>query len=199
MKSIFYMLFLLSPFLIGCGKNETKFFEDEEKNGLSIFSNKGYNLLTCNINNVPWKTVDRTTTGLGSKTFELDIFKRKTNTSKDLLVFTWTGKSNFNTSYITLHFEVDSSFTYKDFKTVFNGKRIIIDSSSNGYFSTNMNNTSLNEKGNGVILFQTAAMDINSNQLTNNNMVGLFSAKIENNTITDGRFDHALNGLKFNF
>ncbi len=197
-----YFFFFLLAFLVGCGKNDTKYFEDAEKNGLSIFSNKGNNILTAYVNGTAWKTKDRITDGYTYRTdYEITIEKQKTNTQRDTMIFTWNGPNDNNNNYkiIRLHIAVDSSLTYKDFNTNFNGKRIIMDSSINGYFSTNLNNTVPNLKGNGVILFQFATIDINSTQQTFNNMAGLLSAKIGTNVITEGRFDHALNGLPINF
>jgi hypothetical protein len=201
-KLYFYLLTTIILFA-GCDKNDTRFFEDTEKNGLSIFSNKGNNVLTAYVNGTVWKTRDRIISGYTYRPdYEINLQKQKTNTQRDTLIFTWNGSNdnNYNYNTIALHIAVDSSFTYKDFKTIFSGKRLLIDSSVNGYFTANINTQTITSvRGNGVIFFQAADIDINSTQISNNKMAGLLSAKIGNNIITDGRFDHALNGLIFNF
>jgi hypothetical protein len=201
---LYFMLLFFITLLVGCDKNDTQFFEDTEKNGLGIFSNKGNNILSAYVNGIAWKTKDRITDGYTNRTdYEIIIEKQKTNTQKDTIIFTWnsTNDNNLNYNTIILRIAVDSSFTYKDFRTNFNGKRLVIDSSVNGYFTTNINTQIMNRniRGNGVIFFQTAEIDINTTQINSNKMAGLLSAKIGNNVITDGRFDHALNGLPINF
>jgi hypothetical protein len=206
-KMLRYFSFcLLLLIFYGCKKNQTEFFEDPQKNGLSIFSNKGFNLLTCYVNNVPWKTADRLIKVFGRLDTEIEIEKHKTNTLKDTLIFTWKGPLDNNQNYksLTLHIAVDSSFTSKKFKEVFSGKRFVIDSSTNGYFKTNINTQFINNdmpniKGNGIILFQKANIDFSSPQNDNSIVAGLLSAKIGTNEITDGRFDHSLNTVQINF
>lgn len=204
MKTI--LVFLITISLFGCEKNNTNFFEDAEKNGLGIFSNKGNNLLSCYVNNTAWLTRSRERSSTGFSTYEIDIRKQKTNTTKDTLIFTWKLSVNSTDQYkaLTLHIAVDSGFAYKDFKTVFNNKRIVIDSTNNGYFQTNINSSLVNEnvprtKGNGAIFFQAAAINILSFKGDENIMAGLLSAKIGTNEITDGRFDHDLSGLPIGF
>ncbi len=205
-KIIYFALFSLIIILNSCKDNLTEFFEDPQKNGVSIFSNKGFNLLTCYVNGVPWKTKDRIVTNFGGMYTEIEIDKLQTNTTKDTLIFTWLGTKDTLSNYksLALRIAVDSSFSSKDFKGNFEGKRIVIDSSINGYFTTNLNTQFSNRdipnvKGNGVILFQTASIDKSSSQNNANNIAGLLSAKIGNNNITDGRFDHALNIVSINF
>ena len=124
---------------------------------------------------------------------------------KDTLIFSWAGpttNSNIsfpNSTFIALHIAVDSSFTYKDFKTTFSGKRIIIDSTFNGYFNSNLNTTSSRIKGNGIIYMHEAEINIYNSIFANNKIVGLLNAKIGNNNISDGRFDHSLADIPFNF
>ena len=199
MKTI--LVFLITISLFGCEKNNTIFFEDAEKNGLGIFSNKGNNLFSCYVNNTAWLTRSRVSS-LGFTYYEVGIGKQKLGTIKDTLIFTWKFASIYTDDYkvITLNIAVDSSFTYKDFKTVFNNKRIVIDSTVNGYFKTSINSTLINgrtpnTKGNGVIFFQAAALNILTYKGDENTMAGLLSAKIGTNVITDGRFDHDLNGF----
>ena len=204
MKTI--LVFLITISLFGCEKNNTIFFEDAEKNGLGIFSNKGNNLFSCYVNNTAWLTRSRIRSSTGFSTYEIDIRKQKTNTTKDTLIFTWKLSVNGTDQYkaLMLHISVDSGFTYKDFKTVFNNKRIFIDSTLNGYFKTNINSSLVNDnvlrtKGNGFIFFQTAGINILNSRLDENIIAGLLSAKIGNNKITDGRFDHDLSGFPIGF
>ena len=192
---LMHKLIFLVLIFIGCTKNETSFYEDSEKSGLSIFSNTGNNLLTCRVNNSVWVTRNRIST-LVRKTYEIDIEKQKTLTVKDTLIITWKGNSdNYNFETLVLHLAVDSNFTSKDFISKLNGKRIIIDSTVNGYFTTTINKplTPTNfalPKGNGVLFFQ---------KFTENKLAGLLNTKIENNVITDGRFDHDIDKFQLNF
>lgn len=204
MKTFFYLSVLIS--LFGCSKNNTKFFEDDETNGLSILSDKGYNILSCYVNNSPWVTRNRFRSSTGFTTYELEIVKQRTNTLKDTLIFTWVGSYDQANQYksLRLHIAVDSSFTYKDFKTEFNNKRIFIDTTVNGYFKTNINTSFVNSnmprvKGSGVIFFKEASINILTSKLDENIMTGLFSAKIGTTQITNGRFDHALHELPIEF
>jgi hypothetical protein len=197
-NKLFFCVLSLSLFLLGCGKNSTNFYEDPNKKGLSIFSDRGNNLLTALVNEIPWKTRDRITDGRTYKTdFEIYIEKQKSNTLKDTLSISWLGPRINGSTYnnITLRIAVDSNFTYNDFKTNFSGKRLVIDSSTNGYFSTNFNNSRV--KGNGVIFFLRAG--INTTTPNDNILTGLFSTKIGNTIISDACFDHDLNGITVNF
>ena len=203
MKTLLVLLITIS--LFGCQKNNTTFFEDAEKNGLSIFSNKGNNLLSCYVNNTAWLTRSRISSSAYTY-YEMGIGKQKTGAIKDTLIFTWNFAANYTDDYkvISLRIAVDSSFTYKDFKNVFNNKRIVIDSTVNGYFKTSINSTLVNgrvpaTKGNGVIFFQAASINILAYKGDENIISGLLSAKIGTNVITDGRFDHDLNGLPIGF
>jgi hypothetical protein len=206
-KMLRYFSFCLLLLIFnGCKKNQTEFFEDSQKNGLSIFSNKGFNLLTCYVNSVPWKTADRVIKVFGGSDTEIEIEKNRTNALKDTLIFIWKGVKvdSFNYKSIELRIAVDSSFRSKDFKSTFSGKRIVIDSTFNGYFRTNINTQFVNRdmpniKGNGVILFQKANIDFSSPQNDNSIVAGLLSTKIGTNEITDGRFDHSLNTVQINF
>lgn len=45
--------------LIGCQKNLTNLFADDQSEGLYIFSNTGNNILSCYVNGTPWRTKDR--------------------------------------------------------------------------------------------------------------------------------------------
>jgi hypothetical protein len=199
-NKLFFSVISLSLFLAGCGKNHTSFYEDTDNKGLGIFSNKGNNVMTALVNEIPWKTKDRIEDGRTYKIdYEIYLKKQKTNTAKDTLILSWLGPyiNSFTYNYINLSIAVDSNFTYKDFKTSFNGKRLLIDSCINGYFTSNFNN--IRAKGNGVIFFQTAVINTNSITANDNKLAGLFNTKIGTTIINDGRFDHELNGLTINF
>jgi hypothetical protein len=205
-NKLYYYLLTLMILLVGCKKNNTSFYEDNQKNNLSIF-NIGNNILTCYINNIAERTIDRISYGHGTTTYEVVLEKQRALTTSDTLLFTWKFEnSNYISTYktLTLHYPVPLGFRSKDFKGFFNGKRLIIDSTVNGYFTTSFEPQIINTnipsvRGNGVIFFQTASLDSSSVSYHGNIISGLLSAKIGNNIITDGRFDHALNGLPINF
>lgn len=196
-STTFILCFLMIIF--SCKKNLTNYFADNEKNGLSIFSNKGNNILTAYINDGVWRTRDRLILGItGRIDYEINIEKHRTGSIQDTLIFSWYG-TNINNNYesLILKIAVDSNFSFKDFKPTFEGKRLIIDSTLNGFFTLNINsllpnNIQTSIKGNGVIFFQSAPNNLN-------NIAGLLTAKIGNIEIKEGRFDHTLNGLPINF
>jgi hypothetical protein len=188
--------------LTSCEKTNTSYYEDPENNNTAIFSNKGFNLFTCFVNAVPWRTSDRKTFAFFSRpTFEIDIQKIRTNTVKDSLLFKWN-RYDINGGFyerLELILVVDSSFTAANFMNTFEGKRISVDSSANGYFTTNIgipnsNNPIQYKKGNGVIFFQKASINA-----TNGIIAGLLEAKIRDQHITNGRFDHEVNETMVNF
>jgi len=178
--------------LTSCKKNLTNLFADEQSQGLYIFSNTGNNILSCYVNGIPWRTKDRIAySGLvmpGNTDYELNIYKFARGGNNDTLVFRWEGKfvDADTTTLIVLGLSVKKGFTKEDFNTL-QGQRLIIDSTINGYFTTNINGTIAGTKGNGSIYFNKANID------SIGNLSGLFETTINGLRFTKGRFDAQLN------
>lgn len=198
-KNILFQLILAAIFLTSCKKNLTKDFPDADAPGLTVFSDKSYNILSCYINGRVWKTSDRTScTGCisGSRTlYELKIYKTGRGLLNDTLSFVWEGHFLDNKPdgrYLKLILSVKKDFNKDDFSAL-QGQRLIIDSTSNGYFSTDANGTNILLKGNGNIYFHKARFD------STGYMSGLFEATVNGLQITKGRFDEALTAENVNF
>ena len=188
--------------LTGCEKNESYYYADNDYPGVAVFSNTGYNVLSCFIDGTPWKTqARRTGNGFGAAYIsELAIYRIKTVSLLDTLLITWQGGNDNASQYgsIILVLPVAKQFQWTDI-AAFQGKRIIIDS-TNGYFSVgqyyynyyNYNYPSFN--GKGVIYFNTARIDSVSPNYTTGRISGLLEAHFYPGTafehnITSGRFD----------
>ena len=65
----------------------TRFYEDAQAPGLSIFSDKADNLMTCYAGNEPWKTYDRI-----NNSYEVNIERFITSDTADLLMINWYGE-----------------------------------------------------------------------------------------------------------
>lgn len=175
-----------------CKKNLTNLFADEQSQGLYIFSNTGNNLLSCYVNGVPWRTKDRIAySGVvmpGNTDYELNIYKFARGGNNDTLVFRWEGKFNDadTTTFIVFGLSVKKDFTKADFNAL-QGQRLIVDTLTNGYFTTNINGTIPGTKGNGSIYFNKANID------SMGNLSGLFETTINGLKFTKGRFDEQLN------
>ena len=178
--------------LTSCKKNLTNLFVDEQSQGLYIFSNTGNNILSCYVNGTPWRTIDRIAySGVvmpGNTDYELNIYKFTRGGNNDTLVFRWEGKfvGADTTTLIVLGLSVKKGFTKEDFNAL-QGQRLIVDTSSNGYFTTNINATIPGVKGNGSIYFNKANID------SVGNLSGLFETTINGFKFTRGRFDEQLN------
>lgn len=185
--------------LTGCSKSLSNYIEDDQTPGLSIFSDKGFNILSCYVDGVRWRTVDRLQYLNSSEPpdiyYELTINKAAQSGSNDTLVFLWEGHFNdpyINRRYLKLTLSVKKDFNKKDFSAL-QGKRLVIDSTSNGYFSTDINGANMELKGNGAIYFHTAAFD------STGNMAGLFETNINGMKFTKGRFDEDLDMRNVHF
>lgn len=182
---------LLSSILFSC--NHTVFFNDPQANGLGIFSNTGNNLMSCYIQNQPWRTRDRTSGAFGRINFELFINKQITSGVSDNLIFTWYSNPTANNTLngdISLVLSVPKNFGYRELSAL-KGQRLALDT-TNGYFrySSGLPNTG---KGTGNIYFHTLQIDsIGPNNFTGH-MSGLLDAKFGSSLIlSNGRFDHTI-------
>jgi hypothetical protein len=181
---------------MGCKKNLSSFYADPANTSLSIFSNRGYNIMSCYMNGQAWQTDNRTVGGFGSTHNEIYICKLVTNGLMDTLIISWSGhlKSvNFGSDNISLLMPVAKSFRRNDLIS-FEGKRIRIDS-TNGFFAyTNGSYGYGSNAGMGTIYFEKAHIDSVSYNYFSGRFSGLFEAKIGQDIITNGRFDHDLWG-----
>lgn len=187
---------LLLSCLTGCEKNESFYYSDNDYPGVAIFSNTGYNVLSCFMDGTPWKTLARRTgDGFGAVYIsELAMRRIKTTSLLDTLLITWRSSDDNTIQYdIILTLPIEKQFQWKDI-AAFQGKRIIIDS-TNGYFSLGQYyNSYTSFNGKGVIYFNTARIDSLSPDYTTGRISGLLEAHFYPGTplahnITSGRFD----------
>lgn len=195
MKTIVFIRYCLlvavSVVFFSCEKNYTVFYEDDDAEYLSVFSDNGYNVMPCYINGQPFRTRDRIYTGGfngGHFTPEVELYKDNTAADSDTLIIVWQRDviSPLPRS-VSLVLAVKKGFTYNDFG-VFNNTRLTVDG-VNGYFILNQDRT---EKGTGNIYFRRATIMPNDSSGTNSLLSGIFEATLPSYTITRGRFDHTL-------
>ena len=191
-KNILWQCMLSVFLLTGCKKNLTKDFPDADSPGLTVFSDKSNNILSCYVNGNAWRTSDRIfySGGIGSSGtyYELNIYKSGHGILHDTLSFEWEGHfldNKIQGRYLKLILSVKKDFDKNDFSALA-GQRIVIDSTSTGYFLSDANGTSILWKGNGNIYFHKAAFD------SFGYISALFDATINGLQITKGRLDEAL-------
>ena len=197
----FTLLFIFSSILFSCVKNETKIYSDDQANGLAIFSNTENNLMSCYIQNLPWRTKDRTSGGLlGNARYELLINRQITSGLKDKLIFTWYVNPTVNTTVngdIALVLAVPKVFGYKELSAL-KGQRLALDT-LNGYFTFSSPLTNL-IKGTGNIYFHDMQVDSIGPNNFKGRMSGLMDAKFGISSIlTNGRFDHNITAAQIQF
>lgn len=203
MKKNSYWIIICLVF-IGCSKNYSNYYADGEDKGLSIFSNTGNNLLTCFVDNKPWRTENRISFILSPPAgprYELNIAKQITNSLMDTLHFNWRGyfspdRNSFG--YLSLALPIEKNFGFSNL-SAFNGRRFKIDSTT-GLFSfysptSNMRFTN----GTGNIYFHKAVFDSISPNMFIGRIAGLFDADFITTKITKGRFDHTINSDNVRF
>lgn len=117
--------------LVSCYEDYTHYYEDPQAPGLSIFSDRANNLMTCYIDGHPWRTYDRI-----NAYREVNIQRQITSGTTDFLVINWEGEfseGNFNFSdNIKFMLSIPKNFTYKEFNDL-QGKRLIVDT-TNSFF-----------------------------------------------------------------
>lgn len=191
----FCCILTASFLLLGCSKIVTNYYPDKEDPGLAIFSDKGNNLLSCFINGKPWRTINRVQYGAGSVNYECNIYKQVSSGIMDTLIFSWQGYYNdneFSQGTISLNLAVPKNFYYRSFSSL-RGRRLQIDSTTNGFFSTSISTLSIgNPKGNGNIYFHNANFDSLAPNQYYGHIDGLLEAAFPLFTITRGRFDEVI-------
>lgn len=199
---IYILCIIIAPaFFYSCSKNSTQYYGDDKDTGISIFTNKGLNTMSCYVNSSPWRTIERTEGGFYyTRNYEVYVSILAGQNGNDTLQISWLGNfanilDPFQGSYfITAKFTVPHSFSYPDFSSL-QGKKLTLDG-TNGYFSAPYQNPyTAVIKGTGNIYFNRAQLD--SISLGNNNgiIAGLFDADISGFKITNGRFDNNLDGI----
>lgn len=162
--------------LTSCTMNHTRFFEDNEAENLSVFTDKGFNVMSCYIDGIPYKTNDRKTyTGWGGgRSYEIYLRKMVSDTA-DALHFSWG-----NIKLVL----VKEKFVIADFNQL-EGQRIVVNG-ANGYFQVGP------EQGTGTIYFHKATLAEVATGGFGGHIAGLFEITTPSTVVTNGRFDHSL-------
>lgn len=195
------LLFFFSGIQYKCTVNHTEFYADGQADGLAIFSNTDNNLMSCYVQNQPWRTRNRVVGGfLSSPTYELFISKQVTSGITDNLIFNWYVDANVTNSVnsdISLVLSVPKNFGYRELSAL-KGQRVALDS-INGYFRFNpiIANSS---KGVGNIYFHNIRIDSMGPNNFTGRMSGLVDAKFSGGLIiSNGRFDHEITANQIQF
>jgi hypothetical protein len=187
--------------LLSCTKSSTNAYPDPSDEGLAIFSNTGNNILSCMVNDKPWRTLDRKIYLLSRPAYEVTIQLQKTSSAKDSLWFTWNGYYNNeigNQGNLNIVLPVTKNFGYRDLSGLMK-QRLHLDS-NNGYFLLSINGLISNTvKGSGNIYFHTMMIDSVGPANYSGRMSGLFDADFNSVKISQGRFDHSLEQLQVSF
>ena len=181
---------IISIAFVSCDKNYTVFYEDDDATGLSVFSDMGNNVMSCYINDQPFRTRNRVYNAgfRGYLNTEIELFKDASAADSDTLTINWVRDVlSPNPQSISLVLAVKKDFSYNDF-TAFNNTRLAIDG-VNGYFMVNHNRL---EKGTGSIYFLRAILMPGNAAGISNRLSGIFEATLPSYKITRGRFDHTL-------
>ncbi len=187
---------------LSCKKNLSTYYQDPNNPLLAVFSNKGYNIMTCLIDGQSWQTYDRTISSFGGLHSEVRLQRIVTSSLQDTLIISWHGhysNNNNASSDINLILPVAKGFRQRDLNS-FEGKRIIIDS-SNGFFAyTPLQSNYYVNGGLGTIYFQKFQIDSIAVNYYSGEMSGLLQTSVGSTVISNGRFDHSIgNGqLQFN-
>ena len=183
-------MFFISVSFISCHKNYTVFYEDDDAEDLSIFSDKGNDVMTCYINGKSFRTRDRVVDGGLVRSYiesEITLSKIDSAADSDTLVIDWIGNQSNNPDYVSLVLPVKKGFTRNDINSLSNA-RLVVDG-TNGYFMINHNHS---EKGTGNIYFHKAIFLQYTSSEEFNIFSGIFEATLPSYKITRGRFDHLL-------
>jgi len=184
----------------GCYKDYTNFYPDKEEPGLSIFSNRQNNIMSCFIEGKPWRTDSRTTSFFSRISYEVYITKQETNSLSDTIIISWSGYYSENKDFnrdITLVLPVAKNFGQRELSAL-QGQRLSI-GAGNGYFTTNIDLNMNNAKGSGSIYFHSARFDSISPGFYSGSMSGLFEADFNSFKILKGRFDHTMTADQIQF
>lgn len=190
------LLVIVSSFT--CAKNLTDYYADPTDTTLAIFSDRGYNLMTCLVNSKPWKTKDRNVYPFGPVRYEILITNDTNDPLSDSLHFNWTGgfaNDNLQGDNIELVIPVKKGFRAADLRDL-QGQRFNLDG-KNGYVKATLNTLGQQLQGTGHIYFNKFTYDLTF--ATESIMAGLLDAKFTGFTLESGRFDHSLSSLVVTF
>lgn len=194
-------IFCAGTLLLSCTKSSTNAYPDPSDPELTIFSNTGNNILSCMVNDIPWRTLDRKIYLLSRPAYEITIQLQKTSTAKDSLWFSWNGYYNneiSNQGNLNMVLPVTKNFGYKDLSGLMK-QRLHLDA-NNGYFLLSINGLISNTvKGSGNIYFHTMMIDSIGPYNYTGRISGLFDADFNTTKITRGRFDHSLEQSQVSF
>lgn len=183
------MFMVLTSFT--CSKNLTDYYPDPATNGVAIFSDQGFNLMTCLLDNQGWRTRDRYSYAFPPTTFEVNISTDNSNPLADTLYIRWFGdlrNSNGNSDVIELLLPVNKSFKAVDLSGL-QGQRIELNG-SNGYVKASIAGTGQQLRGTGHVYFNRVHFE--QGGVMPNIIAGLFDADFGTIQIKSGRFDHEL-------
>jgi len=183
------IFFILVAFT-SCSKKYTVFYEDNDAEDLSVFSDKGNDVMTCYINGKPFRTRDRVLNGGFVRAYldgEIKLHIIDSAANSDTLVIDWIGNQPYNPDHVSLVLAVKKGFSRNDINSL-NNNRLLVDG-VNGYFMVNNNRL---EKGTGNIYFHKAIFLQFDSSEANNIFSGIFEATLPSYKITRGRFDHIL-------
>lgn len=176
--------------LIACEKNYTVFIGDDDAEGLSVFSDRANNVMSCYINGKSFRTRDRIERFgfYRNLNAEVMLYVDSSNTDSDTLIIIWRNDVlSPNPNSVSLILPVKKNFSYPDFGSL-NGTRLALNG-ANGYFAVNGDRS---EKGTGNIYFHRASLIPNDTTGTNSQLSGVFEASLPSYNISRGRFDHSL-------
>lgn len=188
--SVFFTLI----FIAACDQSDTRFFEDPDNNGLSLFSNKTNNIASAYFNGEVWRTRDRVYDLISYPSYELYIRKEITATASDTLIFEWPGyylnQNDERQIYLYFAMAIPKNFRAADLVSL-KGRRLYADGITS-YFKVRGSSLLPTNKGIGTIYFHMTEIQLNPQADGNGKIAGLFEASIGNLKITKGRFDHNL-------
>lgn len=179
-KNKYYLLLIAFSLVIlgSCEKNKTKFYEDDENKDLAVFSDKGYNIMSCLIDGVSVKTRNREVVYLSANPYKYEVyFEKKTvdSTGNDIFSIEWVGID----VGVNLVLEKDTDILKLG---ALNGKRLELDGTT-GYFLHK------STTGNGYIYFSDLSI-VKEGDAYSGHISGLFEATVAGVKIKKGRFDH---------
>jgi hypothetical protein len=195
------IILLCWVFGLGCKKNLSAYYEDPNNPLLAVFSDKGYNIMTCLIDGQSWQTYDRTISGIGGLHSEVRIQRIVTSSLYDTLIISWHGhyrNNNDASSDINLILPIAKGFRPRDLNS-FDGTRMVIDS-SNGFFAyTPLQSNYYVNGGLGTIYFQKFQIDSIAVNNYSGEMSGLFQTHVGSTVIANARFDHSIGSGQLQF